>query len=57
MDGRGRFEWTLQLPTSLSENGFEDSRIYHYEDSMEMAKAHNDMLLVMLEFAAGIAKS
>lgn len=37
MDGQGRFEWTLQLPTSLSENGFEDSKIYHYEDSMDLA--------------------
>ena len=58
MDGHCRFEWTLEFPTSLSENGFEDAKIYHYEDSMDLAKGHNDMLLVMLEeFAAGIAKN
>ncbi|KAL9122036.1 MAG: hypothetical protein Q9187_001413 [Circinaria calcarea] len=58
MDGHGRLEWTLQLPTSMNENGFEHAEIYSYQDSIYLAKAHSDMLLVMLEeFAAGIAKS
>lgn len=58
MDGHGRLEWTLQLPTSMSENGFEDTTIHKYLDSMDLAKAHSDMLLIMLEeFGAGIAKS
>ena len=58
MDGHGRFEWTLRLPTSMNENGFEDAEIHHYQDSLGLAKAHSDMLLVMLEeFAMGIAKS
>ena len=58
MDGRGKFEWTLRLPTSMSENGFEDAQIHQYEDNMDLAKAHSDMLLEMLEeFATGIAKS
>ena len=57
MDGRGTLEWTLRLPESLNENGFEDARIHHYEDSMHFAKAHSDMLLIMLEeFTLGIAQ-
>lgn len=58
MDGHGRLEWILQLPTSMSENGFEDTAIHQYLDGMDLAKAHSDMLLIMLEeFGAGIAKS
>ncbi|CAF9906016.1 hypothetical protein IMSHALPRED_004049 [Imshaugia aleurites] len=58
MDGHGRLEWTLRLPSSMSENGFEDADIHRYEDGMDLAKAHSDMLLVMLkEYAAGFAKS
>lgn len=58
MYGRDRFEWTLRLPTSMSENGFRGTEIHHYEDSMVLAKAHNEVLLVTLEeFASGIVKS
>ena len=58
MDGQGRFEWTLQLPASMNDNGFEGAEIYHYQDSLELAKAHSDMLLIMLEeFAMGVAQS
>ena len=58
MDGTGRLEWTLNLHTSMDENGFEDSKIYPYQDNIYLAKAHSDMLLVMLEeVAMGLAKS
>ena len=57
MDGHGRFEWTIGLDALMKENGFEDATLYQYDDPLELAKAHNDMLLVMLEeFAAGTAK-
>ena len=58
MKRHGRFEWTLQFPACMKEDGFEDAKIHHYQDSLEMAKAHSDMFLVMLEeLAMGIAKS
>lgn len=42
----------------MSGNGFEDTDFHHYKDSMDMARANNDMLLVMLEgVAMGVAKS
>ena len=56
--GHGRFEWTLQFPACMKEDGFEDAEIHHYQDSLGMAKAHSGMFLVMLEeLAMGIAKS
>ncbi len=58
MDGQGRLEWMLRLYRSMDENGVEKSEIYHYRDGMELAKAHSDMLLAMLEeLAVGGARS
>ena len=46
------------FPYAWRRDGFEDAKIHHYQDSLEMAKAHSDMFLVMLEeLAMGIAKS
>ena len=58
MDGRGQMDWTLRLPTTMNENGFEKGAIYQYFDSSGFAKANTDMLLIMLEeFGKGLAKT
>ena len=58
LDGHGRFEWTIRLDTLMMENGLENAALHQYDDPVELAKFHNDMLLMMLEeFAAGVAMS
>ena len=53
MHGAGRLEWALRLPQTMDENGFVGSRLYHYNDSLGMLRAHSDVYLLMLEELAG----
>ena len=49
---RGRNDWTLELAEIASEQGFEDAKLYHFEDRIELAKANGEQhLLTMEEFA------
>ena len=53
----GRNDWILQLPRSASEEGFQDAILYHFGDSIELARAFNEQhLLTMEEFALGLTK-
>lgn len=50
---QGRHDWTLRLADIFVEEGLEDVRLYHFKDSMELAKANGDQhLLTMEEFAS-----
>lgn len=49
---RGRNDWPLQLDTMVSGEGFEDAKLYHFEDRLDLAKAHcEDYLLSFEELA------
>ena len=53
---RGRNDWTLKLAEFASEEGFEDAKLYHFDDKIELAKANGEQhLLTMEEFAARLA--
>ena len=53
---RGRNDWTLKLAEIASELGFEDAKLYHFEDRAELAKANGEQhLLTMEEFAVRLA--
>ncbi|MCJ1261079.1 hypothetical protein MMC22_000943 [Lobaria immixta] len=55
---RGRNNWTVQLDVSLTEEGFQDARLYRFEDSPELAKAHGELYMLTLdEFASGCARA
>lgn len=54
---RGRNDWTLQLDVILADEGFQDTRLYHFEDRLELARANGEQhLLTMEEFASRLAR-
>ena len=58
LHGNGKFEWTLTLDKLMMQNGFEDAVMHQYEDSLDNARAVNDLLMAtMEEVAAGLARS
>lgn len=55
---RGRNDWALELDVILNEEGFQDARLYHFEDSLEMLRANGEIvLLTWEEFAARLASA
>ncbi|KAI0868434.1 hypothetical protein GGS24DRAFT_482398 [Hypoxylon argillaceum] len=53
----GRHDWTIRLDDFCAEEGLVDTKIEHYGDPPELARAFNDQhLLTAEEFAAGLAK-
>lgn len=55
---RGRHDWPLQLDVILNEEGFEDARLHHFEDCLELVRANGEnLLLVWDEFASRLAKA
>lgn len=54
----GKYDWSVQIPKFLAEEGFRDIRFEYIGDSKEMARAFNDQhMLTMEEFATMMAKS
>ena len=54
---QGRHDWTLRLADIFNEEGLEDARLYHFDDSMPLSKANGDQhLLTMEEFASRLEK-
>lgn len=55
---RGRNDWALELDVILNEEGFQDARFYHFEDSLELVRANGEIILLTLEeFAARLARA
>jgi SAM-dependent methyltransferase len=55
---QGRNDLTLRLPELFAEEGLLDTKIYHFQDLPELAKANGEQhLLTMEEFASGLAKT
>jgi SAM-dependent methyltransferase len=53
----GRYNWTLQLPQFMSNQGFHDIRMEHYDDRPDLVRAFNEQhLLTMEEFAHRLIK-
>ena len=53
----GRHDWTVQLPTFFTEEGFRDAKGDHIGDSPELIRAFNEQhLLTAEEFAEGLVK-
>lgn len=58
MYSRGRNDWPLQLDAILSEEEFQDARLYHFGDSLELARANGEQhLLTMEEFASRLTRA
>ena len=54
---QGRNDWTLQLAEIVKESFFEDARLYHFSDELELTKANGEQhLLTMEEFATRLRK-
>ena len=53
---QGRNDWPLQLDVILNEEKFQKSRLYQFEDNLELAKANGELYLLTLdEFASRLA--
>ncbi|OCL03346.1 S-adenosyl-L-methionine-dependent methyltransferase [Glonium stellatum] len=48
-DAKGLHEWRYQLPTYLSQHGFDDVRLHKYQTGLSMARFWNDNYLVLVE--------
>ena len=54
---QGRNNWTTRLADICTSEGLEGAQLFHFEDSMELAKANNELLLLtMEEFASRLDK-
>jgi SAM-dependent methyltransferase len=52
----GRYNWTLQIPRFMSDEGFLDVKMEHYDDGPSLIRAFNEQhLLTMEEFAHRLA--
>lgn len=49
LDYRDRNDWQLQLDVIANKEGFEDARLYHFGDRLDMTKANNELILVGFE--------
>lgn len=55
---RGRNDWPLQLDVILNEEGLEDAKLYHFEDTLALARANGEQhLLTMEEFASRLVRA
>ncbi|CAG8979354.1 hypothetical protein HYALB_00002480 [Hymenoscyphus albidus] len=53
----GRYNWTLELPKLMTEEGFLDVTMEHFDDKPELVRAFNEQhLLTMEEFALKLLK-
>lgn len=53
---QGRHDWTLELDRFFGEAGLLDSKIFHYQDRPDLARANGEQhLLTMEEFALALA--
>lgn len=54
----GRYNWSTEIASFLSGEGFLDAKLEHFGDSKEIARAFNDQhMLTMEEFAVMMAKN
>ncbi|KAJ5493302.1 hypothetical protein N7539_002048 [Penicillium diatomitis] len=53
----GRHDWVLNLPELLAQNGFTDTRLEHFDDSIELSTANGEQhLATMDEFVLSLEK-
>ena len=53
----GRYNWTLQLPEFMREEGFQEVTMEHFGDNIEFVRAFNELhMLTMEEFAVSLEK-
>lgn len=53
----GRYDWTLDLPKFMAEEGFQEVRIEHFGDRDELVRSFNEQhLLTMEEFGLSLMR-
>lgn len=54
----GRYDWTVEIPQKLTQEGFENATLDYYEDDAHLLRAFNDQhMMTMEELAFGLIKS
>ena len=53
----GKYNWTLNIPTVMAEEGFKDTEMFSFGDDPGLIKAYNEHhMLVLHELAVGLTK-